>query len=150
MAKFSYKMQNILDIKIKLEEQEKIAFAQANAALVEEQKLLQQIMLQRAGYEKQLKELATGTIDIRAIRICKNSIESMKVAIRDQMIAVSKAQRVVENERKKLNDMMMERKMHEKLREKAFLSFVEELNKEESKITDELVSYTYGLSHEEE
>lgn len=34
MAKFIYRMQNILDIKLKLESQAKIAYSQANAALL--------------------------------------------------------------------------------------------------------------------
>ena len=33
--------------------------------------------------------------------------------------------------------------MHEKLREHAFEEFLDEIDREESKITDELVSYTY-------
>lgn len=37
MAKFIYRMQNILDIKLKLESQAKIAYSQANAALREEE-----------------------------------------------------------------------------------------------------------------
>ena len=37
MAKFRYRMQNILEIKEKMEEQEKIAYGIANAKLVEEQ-----------------------------------------------------------------------------------------------------------------
>ena len=38
---------------------------------------------------------------------------------------------------------MKERKTHENLKEKAFEAFKEELLAEESKMTDELVSYTY-------
>ena len=40
MAKFTYRMQNILDIKIKLENQAKIAYATASRQLAEEQEKL--------------------------------------------------------------------------------------------------------------
>ena len=74
----------------------------------------------------------------------------MKVALRDQMIAVSKAQKALEVARKRLNDVMMERKMHEKLRERAFEEFLDQLDYEESKITDELVSYSYFNAEKED
>ena len=41
MAKFTYRMQNILDIKIKLENQAKIAYATASRQLADEQEKLQ-------------------------------------------------------------------------------------------------------------
>ena len=143
MAKFTYRMQNILDMKLKLEDQEKIAFGIATANLEAEQEKLKEVMLRQAGYERQLKELATGTINISDIKVCKNAITSMKVMVRDQMIQVSKAQKALEAARKRLNDIMMERKMHEKLKEREFEVFLAEQNAMESKITDELVSYSY-------
>ena len=41
------------------------------------------------------------------------------------------------------DEAMVERKTHEKLKEKAFEEFKQELLHEESKEIDELVSYTY-------
>ncbi len=136
-------MQNILELKKKIEEQEKANFGMATARYNEEQQKLRDIMIKQAGYERQLRELTVGDIDIKEIKTCKSAIASMKVALRAQMIEVSKAQKAMENARKKLNAVMMERKMHEKLREHAFEEFLDEIDREESKITDELVSYTY-------
>lgn len=136
-------MQNILELKKKIEEQEKANFGMATARYNEEQQKLRDIMIKQAGYERQLRELTIGDIDIKEIKTCKSAIASMKVALRAQMIEVSKAQKAMENARKKLNAVMMERKMHEKLREHAFEEFLDEIDREESKITDELVSYTY-------
>ena len=39
---------------------------------------------------------------------------------------------------------MQERKMHEKLKEKALLQFLDEEKAAEAKVVDELTSYTYG------
>ncbi|QFJ55479.1 flagellar export protein FliJ [Pseudobutyrivibrio xylanivorans] len=140
MAKFVYRMQNILELKQKIEEQEKANFGMATARFNEEQQKLRDLMIKQAGYERQLKELSVGNIDIKAIKTTKSAITSMKVALRDQMIEVSKAQKAMENARKKLNAVMMERKMHEKLREHAFEEFLNEVDYEENKITDEIVS----------
>ncbi len=150
MAKFVYRMQNILELKQKLEEQEKANFGMAVARFNEEQKKLRDIMIRQAAYERRLRELSVGDINIKEIKTCKSAIASMKVALRDQMIVLSKAQKAMENARKKLNEVMMERKMHEKLREHAFEEFLDEIDHEESKITDELVSYTYFSTEKEE
>ena len=150
MAKFVYRMQNILDLKQKLEEQEKANFGMATARFNEEQRKLRELMIRQADYERQLKELSVGSINIKEIKTCKNAIRSMKVALRDQMIELSKAQKAMENARKKLNQVMMERKMHEKLREHAFEEFLDEIDYEESKVTDELVSYSYFVAENEE
>lgn len=144
MAKFKYRMQNILDIKMKLESQAKIAYGVANQKYLEEQKKLQEIMLRRASYEKILKESMIGTIDVRQVSHARADVNAMKTIMRRQMMEVHKAERVMEDARKALNEVMMERKTHEKLKEKAFEQFKAELNAEESKEIDQLVSYTYN------
>ena len=49
MAKFAYRMQNILDIKEKMESQAKISYSIANGKLMEEQEKLKQLIARRAG-----------------------------------------------------------------------------------------------------
>ena len=67
----------------------------------------------------------------------------MKSLIRDQIIQVHAAEKNLELARKRLNAVMVERKSHEKLREKAFEQFKLELAAEEAKEIDQLVSFTY-------
>ena len=144
MAKFKYRMQNILDIKMKLESQAKIAYGIANQKYIDEQKKLQDIVLRRASYERILKESMTGKIDVRQVSHARADVNAMKTLMRRQMMEVHKAERILEDARKALNDVMMERKTHEKLKEKAFEQFRAELNAEERKEIDQLVSYTYN------
>lgn len=149
MAVFKYRMQNILDIKEKLENQEKIAYSRANAVLMEEQRRLQELMARKAGYDRQLQEAEQGLLDIARIRICRQSIDAMKSMIRTQMMNVHVAQKNLDVARDRLNSVMQERKTHENLKEKAFEVFKEELAVEENKITDGLVSYTYHNKQED-
>ena len=144
MAKFKYRMQNILNVKMKLESQAKIAYGIANQKYQEEQQKLQQIILRRTGYEKALKEAMTGTLDVRQVNHARADVNTMKTLMRRQMIEVHKAERALEDARRALNEIMIERKTHEKLKEKAFEQFKEELKAEESKEIDQLVSYTYN------
>ncbi len=143
MAKFVYRMQNILDIKQKMEHQAKAAYGIANRQLVEEQEKLQQIFLQRVSYESRARELATGTLELLKIRECRRAIDVMKSKQRTQMMNVHVAERNVEQARQQLNSVMIERKTQERLREKAFEEFRQELAREESREIDELVSYNY-------
>lgn len=149
MAKFIYRMQNILEIKEKLESQEKIAYSIANGKLMEEQEKLQGLLKRRESYEARLKELEMGRLDIQEIQTCRRAITSIKSMIRDQMMAVHTAQRNLEMARRRLDAVMKERKTHENLKEKAFDVFKEELAAEEKKQTDELVSYTYQQRQED-
>ena len=81
MAKFAYRMQSILDIKEKMEGQAKIAYGVANAKLMDEQGKLQQIMIRKAGYESQARNLVNGTIDVPKIKECKRAVDSRVVLL---------------------------------------------------------------------
>ncbi len=145
MAKFNYRMQSILDLKIKLEDQEKTNFGLANMRLQEEEEKLRALALRRAGYEKEGREMRSGgTLDPRDLETNRKAVEAMKVMIRAQMLEVRRAEKDVEAARRRLQDAMQERKIHEKLRENAFEVFKEELEADEKKQIDELVSYTYS------
>ncbi len=144
MAKFKYRMQNILNIKMKLEAQAKIAYGIANQKYLDEQQKLQEIVLRRNGYEMALKECMTGKLDVKKVSHARADVNTMKTLMRRQMIEVHKAELALEDARRALNEIIKERKTHEKLKEKAFEQFMQELKAEESKEIDQLVSYTYN------
>lgn len=148
MAKFKYKLQSVLDIKEKLESQEKIAYGLATAKVLEEQEKLQKLMIQKAGYDKRARKLVKGDIDLLEIKSCRNAVDTMKTRIRGQMIELHRAQKQQEIVRERLNSVMIERKTYEKLREKKVDEFKQELLMEEKKEIDELVSYTFGQDEE--
>lgn len=146
MAKFVYSMQSILNIKYKLENQEKIAYANAQARLRKEEERLNQFRNRRSHYENKMRENLGKTLDVSTLYECNCGIELMKEAIKDQKKEVKKAQAGVDKAQERLNEAMKERKTQEKLRENAFEEFVQELNAKESKEIDELVSYNYATA----
>ena len=115
MAKFAYRMQNILDLKEKMESQRKAEYGLANAKLRQEEDKLRQLMIRKAGYEKHARELVKGSINIQEIKTCKHAVEAMKSAIRTQMMEIQVAEKNVELARSRLNEVMIERKTYEKL-----------------------------------
>lgn len=137
-------MQNILDVKMKLESQAKITYGIANQKYLDEQQKLQEIVLRRNSYERILKESMMGTINVREVTHAREDVNTMKTLMRRQMVEVHKAELVLEDARRALNEIMQERKTHEKLKEKAFEDFMAEEKAAESKEIDQLVSYTYN------
>ena len=146
MPRFRYRMENILNLKLKLEDQAKADFGAANARLAEEQEKLQALIIQKAGYEMKIKENAQGVVNVRSIHMYQDGVRGVDLAINDQMKAVKRAQREVDLARLHLNEAMRERKTQEILKEKAFNKFLEEMKAEENKVTDELISYKYGVA----
>ena len=144
MAKFKYRMQNILDIKTKLETQAQNEYGIANRKYLEEQAALQELMIRRVEYEKSLKELVEGMLDIKSINNARNDVNNIKTLVRRQMMEVHKAGIVLEKARNELNEKMKERKTHEKLKEHALDEFKADLQMAETKEIDELVSYTFN------
>ena len=143
MAKFVYKMENILSVKYKLEDQAKNVFAQANMVLNEEEEKLSNLYARKEEYERQLSGEVFGALHILEIKRISEAVEVMKYYIKMQIIAVNTAKQKVEKARLKLNQAMVERKIQEKLKEKAYEEFLAELNRAERKEIDELVSFKY-------
>lgn len=144
MARFRYRMQNILDIKLKMETLAKQDFATAMAQLNAEEEKLQELFARKENYEEEARRLLTDTLPVQDIIENNNAILRMEEYIQMQKEQVERARRKVERERDKLSEAMKERKIHENLREKEFEEFVRGENKNENKNTDEIVSYRYG------
>ena len=146
MAKFIYRMQNVLDVKMKMEEQAKASYAVRRMKLSEEEEKLASYRSRKVAYEEAYRQSEEGMLNIREMNYYRNAVEHMNGMIKNQMLAVHVAQKNLEEAAKVLRNHMQERKTHEKLKEYAFDEFVRELNAQESKEIDELVSYTYGKS----
>ncbi len=143
MAKFVYRMQNILDIKNKLEVQARNSYAAARMKLSQEEEKLDRMFEQKKAYEENYRQQLSGNINILQINICKNAIELCKNQIKKQLVEVKVASLNLEAAQKRFGEVMKERKIQEKLREKAYEEFLQELNDQEKKEIDELVSFRF-------
>ena len=74
----------------------------------------------------------------------KNLELTLEELMKQQAVRLRTAQRNLDKAREKLNEAVADRKVHEKLKEKAFEEFKAELNNEEKKEIDQLVSFTYN------
>ncbi len=148
MKKFSYRMENILNIKLQLEEQQKIAFALANNALEEEKRELNRMAIRRRRYERHLQEILTESLDLEEIAYARKGIDYMKQLMREQTFRIASAEKKVDTERQKLNEVRMERKTQEKLKQYAFDAYKKEYAREEAREIDQSVAYNYSTKEQ--
>lgn len=144
MPKFRYRMQNILDIKLKLEEQARNEFAQAQLRLNEEESKRDALIARKRGYEEAARAARVDSVTVKELQESEQAIHIMEEYIARQEKEVARAQAILEKKRNALQEVIKERKMHEKLREKAYDRYLKEEAAAEAKIIDELTSYTHG------
>lgn len=150
MAKFKYRMQNILDIKQKLEESAKMEFGEANVRVMEEEEKLSVIDERKRAYENEAGRLRSARLQVADIKNNTKAISVLGDMKKVQESEVDRAKNILEQKRVNLQVAMQERKTQEKLYENAFEEFVRDENAKESKEIDELVSYVYGKRTKEE
>ena len=144
MARFIYRMQSILDIKTKMEEQAKMEFAAARMRLDEEEEKQRVLEERKNAYEEKGRALLRDSLKVLEIMENQDAMARMDEFIALQQKNVEKAQQQLEEARVSLQMAMQESKTQEKLKEKAFEEFIHEENAREAKEVDELTSYTHG------
>lgn len=144
MAKFVYRMQSLLNIQYQLETQAKMELGRAQMRLNQEEEKLQGLIDRKEAYLEEGRRMRSDVLHIMDLKDNRNAVLIMDDKIEEQREQVALAEEAVEEARMRLQEVMKERKMHEKLREKAFVEFVREENAAEHKAVDELTSYTYG------
>ncbi|MCM1123876.1 MAG: flagellar export protein FliJ [Eubacterium sp.] len=144
MAKFTYRMQSILNIQYQLETQAKMEFGRAQMRLMEEEEKLQALIDRKEAYLEEGRRIRSDVLHVNDLKDNRNAMLIMDEMIEAQRAQVARAEEVVEAARLRLQEVMQERKMHERLKEKALEQFMREENAAEGKAVDELTSYTYG------
>lgn len=144
MAKFQYRMQSILDIKMKMESQAKMEYAIARKLLNEEEDKMEQLCGRKESYEAENRELLQNNLRVRKIIDAQAAVARIEEYIQIQATVIIMAEQELERARQKLTAAMQDSKTHDKLREKAFGEFMQEENAKESKEIDQLTSYRYG------
>ena len=150
MARFRYRMQNILDIKSKLEEQEKNNFAMAKRKLEEEEERLKIILKRREHLIEEAAKMREETINILELQENEYARKYVEEQIKIQVLNVRVAEKNMETARARMQLAIQERKIQDKLKEHAFEEFLQEENVAEIKEIDELTSYTHGSKKSEE
>lgn len=137
MPEYNFRLQKLLDIRIKSEEQCKIKFKQ----LMDE---TSKIQIQITRLEKILQEhknCESSTLALKKMKyIYLNALAS---SISEANKVLVEKTKVAEEVRLELTQKQIERKTVEKLKENAKSKFIKEQNAKEQKINDELALYAH-------
>lgn len=149
MAKFIYRMENILNLQRKLENEAKIQLTIANNRLRTEEEKLEIIFENIIEYENQIRELSGKKLSVLELKRLNDAIAVKKMEAENQKKKIAIAQKNVEAAMKKLNEAMVDRKTQESLKEKAFDEFKRDMEAAEIKEVDQIVSYQYNGNSKE-
>ncbi len=144
MAKFAFRLQSYLNLKEKLEEQKKLEYGKALAKLEEERKLKVSMENEKEETIASFKKGVSGAINSMEIQSFNNHIELLKRQIKQQEKVIAAAEKFVDTKRQELVEAVKNRKMLEKLKEKAKDEYIIEEKLGEQKIVDEVTSYRYS------
>ena len=150
MAKFIYRMQNILNLNEKLEEQARMEYASQQVALNEAEEEEDALKQRRESYEIEARRLRSESLNVRDMIANAQAIDIMGDLIVRQHQVVEQEEKKLEVKRSALEEAMKDRKTQEKLKEKAFDDFKLELAMDESKQIDQLTSYTFGIKRQKQ
>ena len=144
MAKFLFRFASNLRIKERLEEQKKLEYGKALAALEYERQKKQAMLTERANTIESFRRSASKAITPYDLQMHNNYLGVLKERIIKQEAVIKKAEEFVEIKRLELVEAMKERKIMEKLKEKDYEGFIKEEQLKEQKIQDAIVSYRYS------
>jgi len=150
MAKFVYKMQSLLNIKEKLEEQAKTAYGLARMTFNEEEAKLAELIARKEQYVEQKRQEMSSSINVHELTQLEHAIKSMEYRIAEQILVVKQAEKNMQLAQAKLENAMKERKIQEKLKEHAFEEFLKEMDAADQQEINELVTFRFGKARERE
>jgi len=141
MAAFKFKFQTLHRLKSQIEDQAKNRFGLAVTALNTEISKLNCIKNAINATVDEFRELSGGRFTAGKIRDYNYFISTMKEKAAIQQKAVEEAMRVVNKAREELIAAVRQREMFDKLRDKAFIQYMDDEKRAENRVVDEIVSY---------
>ena len=144
MAKFIFPLEQLLNIKRKMEKQKQMEYAKALQELsAAEQKLQVLISVQQEEMVRYQSYLCGGRINPFEMKRLHDALQYYQQQIGLQKEVVEKAKVHVTLAVEAVKKALQERKTYELLQEKAYDDYLEEEKLQELKTVDEIISYKY-------
>jgi flagellar FliJ protein len=143
--KFRYRLEKILELKRKKEDDEKERLAKLLAEEDKERQLKLQLEAQLASVRAELKERQrNGTLDINGLRFFPQHIKHLENLILNQELRLKELAIRILEQRQNLMRAAQERKTYEKHKETSQETWQAELDAAEAKMIDELATLKYA------
>ncbi|MBD3265004.1 MAG: flagellar export protein FliJ [Candidatus Omnitrophica bacterium] len=147
MARFKFRLQKILELRKRKQEDRQKELAGLKKLLKEEEKLLEK--LKKQGYEVRKKidliqSKKENSLDMEELTRHSDYLDSLRNRILSQIRTIRKVIEDIENKRGELIDASKEKKIIETLKEQQYKKFRESLENWEKKRLDEFGMINYS------
>lgn len=144
MRRFEFSLQKVLDFRQRREEQAIRAFAEAQAQWMHEQTVLHRLLIEREECLRRSHRHQHLTVELLAVE--QTYLSALEERIMAQRERVAEAEKVLEEKRQALIEAQRERKALERLREKQYERWRQEMLHAEQKALDDLATVRAVLS----
>lgn len=144
MTKPPFRLQTLLTLKANLVEARELELSELRATQEREEERLMTLETVRQECQNRLRQQEQGNLNISDLSYQWAILEQMDHAITAQAKVVQEARQRVEEKRVELIALLQEKKVLEKLKEKADLEWAQEVARAEAKFMDELSMTRYG------
>jgi len=144
MAKFIFKLQALLNIKIKMEDNLKNKMGKAIQKLERNKDILKSIENKKSTCINEFNLKTSGKFVLKDLKEYSAYISHLNHKIELQKENVKSAQKNVDKVREELLALMQEREVLDKLKAKKYKRFMEEELKKEQKLNDEIVNFKHS------
>ncbi|NPV25923.1 MAG: flagellar export protein FliJ [Firmicutes bacterium] len=138
MRRFKFKLQTNLDLVYKREELLKQEFFQQQKRFNQEMKALKQLRERCQQLQDEMRGVVQGTLNLARIKLYNDFFPMLLKQIKQQSIQVESARQDLESARHALMKIVKEKKILEKLRQRQWEIYQQEVLREEQKVIDEL------------
>lgn len=143
---FAFKLEALRRFRYHQEEIQQKAFSDAQRIVEQAQKLLNAQILLKKNTELEFQELQSDILTGPRAGIYRSYLNQLAVKIHQCRQMLAKSENDLEQAREALFDAMKKRKAIDRIKENAFRTFMEQLNREEVKFIDEMAISRYTLN----
>ena len=138
MQKFKFRLQKVLDMKLRSEEESKIEHAKALKAKIDVQNELDYLNSKYKQYSN-MHEIE----DVVKRKIISNYLNSLYLSIEETKKVLDEKQKILDEKQRDLIQRQIERKSIEKLKEKELNAYKKEMDLKEQNQNDEYALQSY-------
>jgi flagellar FliJ protein len=146
VKRFEFGLQTKLDVTVTREDQARQELALRRAQLDSEQRRLQALEGEREQCYQRLRQGQQEVLQLDELALVKSYLPRLKERIAAQAERVRRADNEVQAAQERLQELMQERKALEKLRDKEYAEYQQEVLRQEQLVIDEVAITGYWRS----
>jgi flagellar export protein fliJ len=140
---YKFRLQKVLDVKEKEEDNKKNEMSLVNFEIDKAKKQLKELHDELEEHYKQRQDKNLNGSSIQELLELNKYIDYLKdTAIKQKNVEIDNLQKRLEDKKEEFIDIRRQRKSYENLKDKDYQKFLEKESKDEEKIIDEIVSFT--------